>query len=474
MGACASDIARARAPARNRRCPVRIRARLRRPVAGGAMLGLGAGDRVPVHRTRRARLDRRCRRGAAHGLLDLAHASLRVDRCGRARDRERALRHLAARALPPRDPRISRHGGQGNRLATSWRRPTRRPPGTPLYLFKNLPWFAWPALPLVLWTIFTRGRGFNGGLATAGVQLSATLALVIGGAIVAMADPRLVVLMPLLAAAHPARGARDRHACRAASPVRSTGSAFSPSVFFPCFSGGMWFDAHAQGMPASIARLFRDTEPGYRPSFHWAAFSLSLFLTALWLALVRPARRSNRRALLNWAAGMTLLWALYSTIWLPYLDSRRSYRVVAESLRAAAAERGLRREPQPGRRAARAVQVFRRPRHRTRGNRSDRALQRRCWSSRAAARATRGARGLAARLGGAAPWRRYRALRPLPAEGAMKFIDEVDDRGHRRRRRQRLGVVPAREVRAARRPRRRRRRPRRQHLSRSPIATSTR
>ncbi len=48
--------------------------------------------------------------------------------------------------------------------------------------------------------------------------------------------------------------------------------------------------------------------------------------------LVRPARRSNRRAVLNWAAGMTLVWGLYSTIWLPYLDSRRSYRPVAESL----------------------------------------------------------------------------------------------------------------------------------------------
>ena len=67
---------------------------------------------------------------------------------------------------------------------------------------------------------------------------------------------------------------------------------------------------------------------------------------------------------------------------------------------------------------------------------------------------------------GAAPRRRHRALRPLPAEGAMRFVDEVDHRGHRRRRRQRLGVVPAREVRAARRARRRRRRPRRQHLRR--------
>ena len=59
---------------------------------------------------------------------------------------------------------------------------------------------------------------------------------------------------------------------------------------------------------------------------------ISLFLTLLWFLLVRPARQSNRRTVLNWAAGMTLVWGLYSTIWLPYLDSRRSYRYVGESI----------------------------------------------------------------------------------------------------------------------------------------------
>jgi hypothetical protein len=31
---------------------------------------------------------------------------------------------------------------------------------------------------------------------------------------------------------------------------------------------------------------------------------------------------------------MTLVWGLYMSIWLPYLDSRRSYRPVAEALAA--------------------------------------------------------------------------------------------------------------------------------------------
>jgi 4-amino-4-deoxy-L-arabinose transferase-like glycosyltransferase len=78
--------------------------------------------------------------------------------------------------------------------------------------------------------------------------------------------------------------------------------------------------------------VFRDTQPGFQPPWDWLAFSASAFLTLLWLTLVRPARRSNRRAVLNWAAGVTLVWGLSATIWLPYVDSRRSYRPVAESL----------------------------------------------------------------------------------------------------------------------------------------------
>jgi 4-amino-4-deoxy-L-arabinose transferase-like glycosyltransferase len=95
---------------------------------------------------------------------------------------------------------------------------------------------------------------------------------------------------------------------------------------------GFWIDARVNGMSPNVAALFRDTEAGFQPTFHLGAIITAIALTLLWIALVRPARRSNRRALLNWAAGVTLAWCLYSTIWLPYLDSRRSYRAVFESL----------------------------------------------------------------------------------------------------------------------------------------------
>jgi 4-amino-4-deoxy-L-arabinose transferase-like glycosyltransferase len=84
-------------------------------------------------------------------------------------------------------------------------------------------------------------------------------------------------------------------------------------------------------MSPRVAQLFRDSETGFRTSFHLGAMLAAVFLTLLWIMLVRPARRSNRRAILNWAAGVTLIWGLATTIWLPYIDSRRTYRNVVEN-----------------------------------------------------------------------------------------------------------------------------------------------
>ncbi len=204
-------------------------------------------------------------------------------------------------------------------------------PNDPLYIVKNLPWFTWPALPLVLWMLWTRGRGFNGGLAIPGIQIPGTLAVVMIVCLLLMAEPRAIYAMPLLLPL----------SLLAALEVDTLPRGFSAAFdWFGILTFGLlallvwlvWVDAHFNGTTPWIARLFRDTEVGYRPPFHWFAFAVSAFLTVLWLILVRPARRSNRRAVLNWAAGMTLVWGLYMTIWLPYLDSRRSYRPVAESL----------------------------------------------------------------------------------------------------------------------------------------------
>ena len=47
------------------------------------------------------------------------------------------------------------------------------------------------ALPLIAWTLWTRGRGFSGGLAQPAVQIPGVLALVVYLNLLAMPDPKM-------------------------------------------------------------------------------------------------------------------------------------------------------------------------------------------------------------------------------------------------------------------------------------------
>jgi 4-amino-4-deoxy-L-arabinose transferase-like glycosyltransferase len=57
-----------------------------------------------------------------------------------------------------------------------------------------------------------------------------------------------------------------------------------------------------------------------------------VFVTVLWMVLVWRVGRSIRRSVINWAAGVTLLWILAVTLWMPWLDNSKSYRPMVVSL----------------------------------------------------------------------------------------------------------------------------------------------
>ncbi len=200
----------------------------------------------------------------------------------------------------------------------------------PLYYLRNLVWFAWPALPLIVWLLWLRLRGFNGGMREPGVIVPGVYALVILASLLVTTEVKLPSALPLLVPL----------ALLAALEVDSLKRGFSGALdwfgiltfgLLAMLFWGLWIDSYLFGMAPGVARLFRDTEVGFQPSFHLGTILAALFLTILWIMLVRPARRSNRRAILNWAAGITLIWGLASTIWLPYVDSRRSYRAVVQN-----------------------------------------------------------------------------------------------------------------------------------------------
>ena len=101
-------------------------------------------------------------------------------------------------ALYARSPALFIQWTEAQNLARFFGIEPGSPPVEPLYYLKNLPWFAWPALPLAVWTLWIRARGYHDGLATPGIQLPAIMAVIMLVVLSAAAEPRAIVALPLL------------------------------------------------------------------------------------------------------------------------------------------------------------------------------------------------------------------------------------------------------------------------------------
>ena len=244
---------------------------LRRPVAGGAVLGVGVGDRVPG-------------RGFARHRAVAAAPALILPACGdRWRNRAYAATlAVASRSCCPAAAVAARAARARSGALHAWwpaeqlaqyiavPAPAARP--DPLYL-RNLPWFAWPSLPLLLWTLWLRGRGFNGGLREARHPASrACCARHLRVASSLMPEPRLIQRMPLLVPL----------ALIAALEVDSLKRGFSGALdwfgiltfgLLALVMWGLWIDAYVHGMSRDVARLFRDTRPASGRRSIWARCS---------------------------------------------------------------------------------------------------------------------------------------------------------------------------------------------------------
>lgn len=205
------------------------------------------------------------------------------------------------------------------RLATDWGLRLRR------YL-SMLPWFAWPALPLALWTLWRERHN----LGRAGVALPLLAFVVSLAMLFAFFPSRSLTALPVLPSlallAVPAAGSLRRGAANAFD--------WFGMMSFTFFAGLIWLGwvAMVFGVPPRIARNFAKLEPGFVAQFSWPAFAAALALTLAWLWLIVTSPRSPFRGTVHWAAGVTLLWCLIIALWLPWIDYGRSYRGVAESL----------------------------------------------------------------------------------------------------------------------------------------------
>lgn len=205
-----------------------------------------------------------------------------------------------------------------------------------------LPWFAFPALPLAGWTLWTRRKDL-----AAPAQLLPLAFLLITLLMLALAYrpreiPALLMLPALALLATPG----------ALTLRRGAASAFDwfAMMSFSLFAALVWlcWSAMALGWPEKLAQRVVVLRPGFVGQFELLPLLVGLAATAWWIWLIVTAPRSPYRSLTHWTLGCTTLWLLATTLILPWFDYGKSYRPVAQAVARALpdghgclAERGL-------------------------------------------------------------------------------------------------------------------------------------
>ena len=201
------------------------------------------------------------------------------------------------------------------------------PEAESVFYLKILPWYAWPALPLALWTLW---RGKFAALRTPEVQLPVTAFLATLVVLSSASDARELYAMPLLLplAMLAAAGVDTlrRGAVSALYWFGTTGFLF--------LAAAIWFYwvALEFGVPAQLSTHLHEMQPGYTAGFKGAAFSLALAYTIAWIVMVASLKRSKQRPIIVWAAGMTMVWGLLLTLFVGWVDTGKSYRSMIASL----------------------------------------------------------------------------------------------------------------------------------------------
>ncbi len=205
-----------------------------------------------------------------------------------------------------------------------------------------LAWFLWPAWPLACWAVW-RWRASLGAwhvLAPLALGLLCLLSALLsrpGGAPLLLVLPAAAVLGSL------------------ALPVMRRGSLAALDwfalMFFSLLALVVWvlWVALLTGVPAHPAMNIQRLAPGYHAHLRALPLLLALLASLAWAAVV--AWRAGRHRHPIWkgmvlsAGGVTLVWLLVGTLWLPVLDYASSYRALGHDI-----ARTLHREragPQP-------------------------------------------------------------------------------------------------------------------------------
>ena len=192
-----------------------------------------------------------------------------------------------------------------------------------LYFLKTLVWYAWPVLPLAVWGFWRyRTQLLNKPKFQLIITFSVVALILIGFG----AERKEIFALPLLIPLTAMAGGSIE------TLKRGTAGALNWFGLILCglMSGLIWMGwvAMMTGNPVKVKERLTFLSGMTELSFNFIAVILAIAVSLIWLFTVFRSQHSNRSSTTNWAIGITCVWTLLMTIWLPMIDSARSYGAV--------------------------------------------------------------------------------------------------------------------------------------------------
>ncbi|MDC7716127.1 hypothetical protein PQU95_02670 [Vogesella sp. DC21W] len=193
------------------------------------------------------------------------------------------------------------------------------------YYPKLVLWYAWPAWPLAAWALW-KNRRYELPMLQLPLLSFAVLLLLLTFSNNSHTEEAMPLLLPLAVLA-----AVELDSLRRGAAAFLNWFGLMAFGFFALL---VWLGWAAMnfGWPARLAARAEYFSPYYTPQVSLLAVLLALLATAVWVWAVTRRHLRGRQAITNWAAGLSLLWGLLLTLWLPFLDAAKSYQPVVAGM----------------------------------------------------------------------------------------------------------------------------------------------
>ena len=197
------------------------------------------------------------------------------------------------------------------------------------YYAKTLPWFAFPALPLAAWTLWRRRAGW---LDDRPMQICVVLTIVIVAVLSLAGSMRALYLLPALLPMSVLASAEAASLPDALQRFLAV-AGYASFGLVALALWGLCLAVAVDGSPPSWVPLGEWLPLDAAPRAQPLAVALAAAGTMAWTLTFPRIMHSRVAALSACALGVTLVWLLLATLWMPWINSAKSYRAMFEDMR---------------------------------------------------------------------------------------------------------------------------------------------